>query len=56
MQKQERRAKSLKRGPKPDTLKIDGDWKKAITGALKKKRPAEGWPGIEKEQKKRPPG
>lgn len=33
-----------KRGPKPDTLKIEGDWKKAVKGALKKKRPAEGWP------------
>jgi hypothetical protein len=31
-------------GPKPDTLKIDGDWKAAIKKSLQKKKPPEGWP------------
>jgi hypothetical protein len=33
-----------KRGPKPDTLKIDMDWQGAIKKALAKKKPPEGWP------------
>jgi hypothetical protein len=31
-------------GPKPDVLKIEGDWKAAIKKSLQKKKPAEGWP------------
>jgi hypothetical protein len=34
----------VKRGPKPDTLKIEGSWQKAVGKALKKKRPENGWP------------
>jgi hypothetical protein len=33
-----------KRGPKPDLLKLDGDWGAAIKKTLAKKRPATGWP------------
>lgn len=33
-----------KRGPKPDTLKIHGDWQDAMKRSLKKKKPPEGWP------------
>lgn len=33
-----------KSGPKPDTIKIDGDWEDSVGKALKKKRPKEGWP------------
>jgi predicted nucleic acid-binding protein len=33
-----------KRGPKPDVLKIEGDWREAIKKSLKKKKPPEGWP------------
>jgi hypothetical protein len=33
-----------KPGPKPDTLKIEGDWIDAVDKALTKKRPAGGWP------------
>lgn len=36
--------KGNKRGPKPDTLKIEGAWQTAVGKALKKKRPKEGWP------------
>jgi hypothetical protein len=28
-----------KRGPKPETLKIDGDWKDAVKHALKRGKP-----------------
>lgn len=34
----------VKRGRKPETLKIAGDWRKAVKGALQKKRPEKGWP------------
>jgi len=33
-----------KRGPKPDLLKIEGDWKDAVKKSLEKKKPAAGWP------------
>jgi hypothetical protein len=31
-------------GPKPEVLKINGNWKKAITESFKKKKPSVGWP------------
>jgi hypothetical protein len=31
-------------GPKPDLLKIEGDWSAAVKQSLAKKKPAEGWP------------
>ena len=31
-------------GPKPDVLKLFGNWKDAIKKSLEKKKPAEGWP------------
>ena len=33
-----------KPGPKPDTLKIEGDWEEAMKKSLAKKKPATGWP------------
>ena len=33
-----------KTGPKPERLKLRGDWQKLMGKALKKKRPAKGWP------------
>jgi hypothetical protein len=33
-----------KRGPKPDLLKIEGDWRDAVKKSLAKKKPAAGWP------------
>lgn len=33
-----------KRGPKPETVKVDEDWEQAIKKSLKKKKPKEGWP------------
>ena len=33
-----------KRGPKPDVLKIEGDWQEAVKRSLQKKKPPEGWP------------
>jgi len=32
------------RGPRPDRLKIEGDWKRAIKKSLAKKKPTGGWP------------
>ncbi len=32
-----------KPGPKPDHLKLDGDWKEATKKALRKEKPKEGW-------------
>ena len=39
-----------KRGPKPETVKIEGDWENAIDKALKKERPEDGWPKPEPSQ------
>ena len=32
-----------KPGPKPETVKIEGDWEDAVGKALAKKRPVGGW-------------
>lgn len=44
--------KEPKRGPNPDTVKIDMDWEKAVGKALKKERPKDGWPEESKKAKK----
>lgn len=31
-------------GPKPEVLKIGGDWRDAIKKSLEVKKPANGWP------------
>ena len=36
--------KSETPGPKPEVLKIDGDWRDAVKKSLEKKKPATGWP------------
>ena len=36
------------RGPEPERLKIDEDWRNAVGKALKKRRPKQGWPKQEK--------
>lgn len=33
-----------KPGPKPQMLKIKGNWEKAVAKSFKKKKPPEGWP------------
>ena len=33
-----------KPGPKPDRLKIQGNWRDAMKQSLQKRKPAEGWP------------
>ena len=37
-------------GPKPVVVKIEGNWKKAVKKAVKKKRPKEGWPKSESQE------
>jgi hypothetical protein len=34
----------VKPGPKPDILKIQGDWRDALKRAMQKKKPEGGWP------------
>jgi hypothetical protein len=36
--------KAASRGPKPETLRLEGNWKDAVKKSLAKKKPAEGWP------------
>lgn len=36
--------KPAPRGPDPDRLKIEGDWKDAAKKAIRKATPSEGWP------------
>ncbi len=45
--------KTKKPGPPAERLDLDGDWVEAAEKALKKKRPAEGWP---KREPKNPDG
>jgi hypothetical protein len=35
---------TAKPGPKPQVLKIHGNWQAAMKKSLKKKKPPEGWP------------
>jgi hypothetical protein len=37
-------AKAARRGPEPERLKIRGDWKAAVSRALRTPRPPGGWP------------
>jgi hypothetical protein len=39
----------MRKKKKPAKLKVEGDWTDAVRKALKKKRPAEGWPKPEKQ-------
>ena len=51
--KREPMPKPKKRGPKPDRLAIPSKWKDALTKAVKKIRPPEGWPEESRKGKKR---
>jgi hypothetical protein len=33
-----------KRGPKPDILKLEGDWRDLMKQSPQKKKPKDGWP------------
>jgi hypothetical protein len=37
-------------GPTADTLKLEGQWEKAVELALKKKPPSTGWPKARKKK------
>jgi hypothetical protein len=39
-------------GPAPDVLKIEGNWKDAVTKAMQVKKPSDGWP--KPEPRRRP--
>ena len=39
-----KRKKAKTRGPKPDTLVIQGNWREAVRKSFKKKPPVGGWP------------
>ncbi len=43
-----------KPGPEPERLKIDGDWEDAVSKALNKKKPADGWPKVPEEDQDEP--
>ena len=45
-------SKKRKPGPKPDAVKLEGDWRDMMGKALLRKRPNEGWPKPEKSKKK----
>jgi len=39
-------------GVEPERVNIDMDWEDAMEKALNKKRPKDGWPEVEKDEKK----
>ena len=43
-------SQSEKPGPKPDHLKLDGDWEDRMKEVLEKERPKEGWPEPEDKE------
>jgi hypothetical protein len=44
MPKTAKKKPTTPRGPKPEVLKIKGDWKAAVKKSLAKKKPTDGWP------------
>ena len=40
-------------GPAPDVLKIEGNWKDAVTHALQVKKPPGGWPKPEARKRRK---
>jgi hypothetical protein len=42
--KKSRGSTTARPGPKPDLLKVEGDWEDAVRQSLEKKKPAGGWP------------
>lgn len=42
--REEKKAPPISPGPKPQYLKIEGDWRDAVKRAMQKKKPPEGWP------------
>jgi len=44
MPKKKPNKQPAKPGPKPDTLKIEGDWQEAVKKSFQKKKPPGGWP------------
>jgi hypothetical protein len=39
---------NIKRGPRPENLKIHGSWENAVRQSFLKKHPPEGWPKQDK--------
>lgn len=44
--------KDLSKGPKPERVKLNDDWKVSIGQALKKTKPENGWPKPSSKQSK----
>jgi hypothetical protein len=40
-------------GPAPDVLKIEGNWKDAVSKALQVKKPVGGWPKMKPRRPKK---
>jgi hypothetical protein len=40
-------------GPKPEVLKIEGNWKDAVSKALHVKKPPTGWPKMKPRRPKK---
>lgn len=48
-----RKQPKSKSGPEPERVKLKQPWQKAVGDALKKERPAEGWPDQPKRKPKK---
>lgn len=51
--KKRKLADKRKRGPEPEVIKIDSDWREAMKKALQKKPPTR-WPKPKRKPKKKP--
>lgn len=48
-----KKKKGQVRGPKPEVIKLEGDWKELVKKALGKERPEGDWPTPKKAKKGR---
>jgi hypothetical protein len=44
--KTKRPTKKAKTGPKPEVLKLEGDWRENIRKSFQAVKPAKGWPKV----------
>jgi hypothetical protein len=44
MTDKKRRKPKANPGPKPEMLKVEGNWREAVKKSFSKKKPKEGWP------------
>lgn len=50
MRREKKTEKPSRPGPQPESLRIEGDWKDAVRKAIRKPKPADGWPKADEKK------